>query len=380
MGSDRYDVIVVGVGAMGSATCYQLASRGGVRVLGLEQFAIPHERGSSHGISRLYRLAYYEHPDYVPLLRQAVALWRRLEAETGATLMHETGLLYLGRPDGEVIAGSLRAAREHELPVEMIDRSQLTRQFPQFVAPNDFVAMHERSAGFLLSERCIAAHVDVALQRGADIRGNERVVEWNADARGVRVTSDRATYHADRLVFCGGAWSDKLVRDLGVPLRVSRQVMGWVQPPEPEALRLGVFPCWAVDPGDGSLFYGFPMTPDGAGLKLARHRAGPTADPDTLNRQPTRDDEFDFRPALANYIPQANGPIVSMRVCMYTNSPDGHFILDRHPRFGNVFICCGFSGHGFKFASVVGQAMAGLAVDGRTSLPIDFLRLGRFTQ
>jgi len=378
--TDGYDVIVVGVGAMGSATCYQLASRG-VRVLGLEQFAIPHDSGSSHGISRLFRLAYYEHPDYVPLLRQAMALWHRLEAESGQRLVYQTGLLYLGKPDGEVIAGSLRSGQQHGLPLEQVGRAEVARRFPQFVMPDDFVAMHELTAGFLLSERCIAAHVDVALQHGADIRGNEAVITWSADAHGASVTTTRGTYHADRLVFCGGAWSEKLISGLGVPLRVSRQVMGWVQPKDPAAFRLGKFPCWAVDPDDGSLFYGFPMTADGAGLKLARHLPGPTVDPDTLDRQPVAADDSEFRPALKQHLPSADGPVVSMRVCMYTNSSDGHFILDRHPQHENVFVAAGFSGHGFKFASVVGQAMAEMSIgDGRSSLPIDFLRLRRFNQ
>jgi sarcosine oxidase len=249
------------------------------------------------------------------------------------------------------------------------------------VVPADCIAMHELTAGFLLSERCIAAHVDVALRRGADIRGNEAVMAWSADGRGASVTTTRGTYHAERLVFCGGSWSEKLVSGLGVPLRVSRQVMGWVQPKEPDSFRLGAFPCWAVDPGDGSLFYGFPMTADGAGLKLARHFPGPTVDPDALDREASPADESDFRPALKQYLPSADGPIVSMRICMYTNSPDGHFILDRHPRHENVFVAAGFSGHGFKFASVIGQAMAEMSGgDGRTSLPIDFLRLSRFAQ
>src|SRR4051794_29329141 len=201
---------------MGSATCYQLAARG-VRVLGLEQFTIPHDRGSSHGISRLFRLAYYEHPDYVPLLRRAALLWRQLESECGTTLMHETGLLYLGRPDGEVIAGSTRSAREHGLALETIERSELARRFPQFVLPDDSVALFEPTGAFLLSERCIAAHAEAARPRGAEIRENESVISWTTDARTVSVTTNRATYSADRLIFCGGAWSERLVRDLGVP-------------------------------------------------------------------------------------------------------------------------------------------------------------------
>ena len=374
---ERFDVIVVGVGGMGSATCYQLARRG-VRVLGLEQFNVPHDKGSSHGYSRMIRTAYYEHPDYVPLLQRSFQLWKQLEDEALAKLLHVTGGLYLGRPDGEIVAGSLRSCKTHGLAYELHARHELLNLYPQFHVPEEYVGLFEYQAGFLLPELAIGAHVDLAMRHGAEIHGNEPVTSWASDARGATVTTAQRTYHADEVVFCGGAWSDKLVTDLGVKLTVTRQVLGWVQPRRRDYFQLGVLPVWAIDNHDGTIHYGFPLAPDSPGLKIAHHGPGPAADPDTIDRAPRAGDEETFRPTLRRHLPDADGPLVSMRTCMYTNSPDHHFIIDRHPRHPRVTIACGFSGHGFKFASVVGEALADLTTKGRTDLPIGFLGFDRF--
>ena len=375
-----YDVIIVGLGAMGSATAYQLASRG-ARVLGLEQFDVPHALGSSHGSSRMIRLAYYEHADYVPLLRQAYTLWQQLEAESGQAIIHVTGGLYMGPPDSAVVNGSLDAARRHGLPHDVLTRADVARRFPQFTPPADYFAMFDPNAGFVLPERAVSAYCDLALRKGAELHGREPVLEWHSDAQGVTVRTPAATYSAGHVVFCGGAWSGRLVRDLGVPLTVSRQVQAWVWPKRPEVFELGRFPVWAVDLPGGWFPYGFPIHRDGApGLKLAFHKQGPTVDPDTVSREPTPDDERALRPILRQFIPEADGPLLSLRVCLYTNSPDHAFVVDRHPTRPHVTVACGFSGHGFKFASVMGQAIADLATAGRSPLPIEFLGLERFRQ
>jgi sarcosine oxidase len=374
----RFDVIVVGVGGMGSSACYHLAKRG-VRVLGLEQFDIPHAKGSSYGYSRMIRTAYYEHPDYVPLLRRAFQLWKQLEDEALLKVLHVTGGLYLGRPNGEIISGSLASSRKHALAYELHDRRALRNQYPQFHVPDDYVGLFEYQAGFLLPELAIGAYVDLAMRHGAEIHGNEPVTSWTDDSRGVTVTTPRGTYRADQVVFCGGAWSDKLVTDLGVKLLVTRQVLGWVQPRRRDLFQLGVLPVWAIDNHDGTIHYGFPLTPESPGLKIAHHGPGPATDPDTIDRAPHPDDEQTFRPALRRHLPDADGPLLSMRICMYTNSPDHHFIIDRHPKHPRATIACGFSGHGFKFASVIGEALADLATKGGGELPIGFLGFSRFT-
>jgi len=371
-----YDVIVIGVGAMGAATCWELARRG-KRVLGLEQCDIPHTRGSSHGFSRMIRMAYYEHPDYVPLLRRAFERWYQLEADSGQKLFYEIGGLYMGREDGDIVGGSLRAAREHGLPHDLFDRDALRRRYPQFELPAEYVGIFEKRAGFLLPERAIAVFVIEALKHGAEIHGHEPVVEWRTDDRGARVRTERGTYHAEQLVFCGGAWSDRLIRDLGVPLQVTRQVLGWVWPKQPELFSLETLPAWAIERPAGGIWYGFPMMPDSPGFKIAAHHPGHPFDPSRHDRPVSREDEATFRDCLHAHIPTANGPLLSMRMCMYTNSPDQHFILDRLPNRPRVTVACGFSGHGFKFASVVGEVLADLAMEGATRLPAQFLGLGR---
>lgn len=373
------DVIVLGLGAMGTAAAYHLARRG-ARVLGLEQFTIAHDRGSSHGESRMIRLCYYEHPDYVPLLHRAYQLWHELERDSGRRLLYITGGLYMGPPappDRGFVAGALRAAGEHGLPHESLDRAQIAKRFPQFHLPDDFTALYEPNAGFLIPELVVKTHAERASSHGADLRSSTRVLSWSADQRGVRVVTEQGEHHAARLVICAGAWSGKLLADLGVALVPRRQVLGWVRPPRPDRFQLGSFPVWAIDHPDGTQHYGFPFAPGAAAFKIAHHHHGPPTDPDTIQRSPLWGDEDDFRPALRRFLPDADGPLHQIRICMYTTSPDSHFIIDRHPRHEIVIVACGFSGHGFKFASVMGEVLADLALHGSTRHPIGFLGLQR---
>lgn len=374
--------IILGLGAMGSASAYHLARRG-VAVLGLEQFDIPHSRGSSHGHSRMIRQAYFEHPDYVPLLKRAYHLWDELEQESRQRLFVRTGGVYIGSADGKLVAGSRRAAEEHGLPHELLSRADLRARFPQFTVPEDFVGLFETAAGYLIPERVVGAHARLALEHGADLRAHERVESWSADAHGVHVTTSKGTYHAQHLVIAAGTWATRVVRDLGVEIRPTRQVLGWVWPREPAPFRLGTLPVWAIENADGSEHYGFPMDPDlpAPGFKLAHHFPGAATDPDRNEwtaRTEHGEDEATFRHVLERTIPGANGRLLGIRVCMYENSPDSHFIIDRHPRHEHVTVACGFSGHGFKFSSVVGEVLADLATKGSTGHPIGFLRLGRF--
>lgn len=380
--SATYDVILVGLGAMGTSAALHLARRG-VRVLGLEQFDVPHAFGSSHGQSRMIRMAYYEHPHYVPLLRRAYDLWHELEHLCGQTLLHQTGGLYLGRPDSELIAGSLRSAREHALPHDLLDHAALRTSFPQFRVPDGYVGLFEKPAGFLLPERAVSAAAELALRHGADLRAREAVAAWSSSGVSVTVTTSRGTYSAAHLVFCAGAWTARLLRDIDVSLLVTRQVLGWVWPRVPGPFALGRFPVFAIGHDDGSLHYGFPLLPTGSdpgplGLKVAHHTPGLPADPDSVERLVLPGDEATFRPALGTYLPDAAGTTLATRVCLYTNSPDHHFILGPHPTRPNVTLAAGFSGHGFKFATVVGEALADLATRGRTDLPVDFLSPARF--
>ena len=375
--SKHFDVIVLGVGAMGASACYHLASRGAA-VLGLEQFDIPNDQGSAHGQSRAFRMCYFEHPNYVPLLRRAYELWRELEQVSERKLLHITGGIWFGPADCELIAGSRDAAVTHGLAHEWIEHDELAKRYPQFTVPDEYVGFYEPQAGLLLPEMIITAYAESAARHGAVLRSHEPIVKWRANARGVNVETTQGTYEAEHLIVCAGPWSSRVLDEIGVELSVTRQIAIWVQPPEAESFGLGALPIWAIDRPAGGMYYGFPILPDKAGFKLSVHCPGPSTDPDTIDRVAQGDEMNELREMLGRFIPGADGPLLASSVCMYTNTPDAHFVLDRHPQHANVTIACGFSGHGFKFASVIGEALADLALDGRTELPIEFLGLRRF--
>jgi sarcosine oxidase len=376
---EAFDVIVVGIGAMGAATCNTLARRG-QRVLGLERFDVLHGLGSSGGQTRLIRKAYFEHPDYVPLLHRAYAAWDELGERAGARLLHRTGCLYLGRPDGELIAGARRAAQQHGLRLEALEARDVAAQCGPFRVPQGFAAAFEPEAGYVLAERAVVALVEEALRCGATIAAREQVVQWACERGGVRVrTASGREHRAGHLVLTAGPWSSALLGDVGIALRVTRQPLAWFWPTA--SVRL---PCWAIEddaPG-GGLVYGFPMLPleqstSERGLKIGRHRIGASVDPDVLERTPTAADVDDLRTALRRFLPAADGALLAAKVCLYTMSADRHFVVDRHPAHERVTIACGFSGHGFKFAAALGEALADLATDGRTALPIGLFAASR---
>lgn len=378
-----YDVIVVGAGgAMGSSACLHLARRG-LRVLGLEQFAIGHTRGSSHGCSRMIRMCYYEHPDYVPLLRRAYELWDELAAEAAGvegTVFRRTGGVYMGPAGCEAVEGSRRSAELHGLAHEVLDRAELARRFPQFGVGDEFVALYEPMAGYLVPEAVIAAQVRLARAAGAEIRAATRVRAIVSDGREARISTAVEEFAAPMVVLTTGAWANAHLGLGSGPVTPTRQVLGWVEPRRPELFAEGVMPVWAIDAGHlgEGLYYGFPMLRgphQREGLKLARHARGSSIEPDDPSRDPRPGDEQTFRPCLRRWMPEADGPTLSTAVCVYENSPDGHFIIDRHPQWPNAIVACGFSGHGFKFASVVGEVVAGMVEGGKGP---GFLGMGRF--
>jgi sarcosine oxidase len=370
-----YDVIVLGVGGMGSAAAYHLARRG-LRVLGLEQFDIPHDRGSSHGQTRIIRLAYWEHPSYVPLARRAFELWREIEHLGGERLLYVTGSLDIGRPESDVVAGSIRSCLEHHLPHQILTAAELSGRFPAYQFPGEYQAVLQPDGGFLLAERCIVAHVTAAQATGAEIRARERVVTWETTADGVRVQTDRETYQAGHLVVCAGAWAGQLLPGLARVAVPERQMMMWLQPKRPELFQPGRFPVFVADV-DEDVYYGLPAF-GVPGFKFGRHRhLRQVANPDDLDRSFSAEEEAVLRAVVERYLPDGNGPTMAARACMYTNSPDSHFIIGRHPSLPRVTVAAGFSGHGFKFCSVVGEILADLAQLGETRHDIALFRLER---
>jgi sarcosine oxidase len=371
--SERFDAIVVGVGGMGSATLYHLARRG-KRVLGLERFDAPHEHGSSHGHTRIIRLAYFEHSDYVPLLRRAYELWRELEAEAREQLLHVTGIVEGG---GQIYDGVLRSCADHDLPHEAIDGREASRRFPAYHLPSELPLVFQPDGGFVVPERCIVAHVNGALARGAVVRARERVLEWEDIGQGIRVRTDRGTVEADRLVLTAGAWSQTVARLPEGMVRGVRQALAWLQPSRPELFapdRLPVFNLVL----DEEHFYGFPAFGI-PGFKLGRYdHFGAGGDPDGIPREPTIEDELPLRAFAERYFPDGAGPTLALKTCLFEPSPDEYFLLDLHPETAAAVVGAGFSGHGFKFCSVVGEILAELVLDGETRHDIGFLRLDRF--
>jgi sarcosine oxidase len=364
-----YDHIILGLGGMGSAAAHHLAARGH-RVLGLEQFSPPHDRGSSHGETRVVRQAYFEHPGYVPLLQRAYQLWRDLESATGTPLLHLCGGLMMGAPDSAVVAGSLRSAREHGLPHELLMAADIRARWPAFHPGENAIGLYEGTAGYVRCEDAVRAHLAAAAQCGACLHYGERVLSWRAEGDHVSVTTTRETYHTARLVITPGPWAPALLQDLGIPISVERQVLLWFQPRHgTAAFGPDRFPIYIWQERPGVEAYGFPSLngPDG-GMKVAFFHS-PVREivtPDSVDRTVRPSDISSLRTTLGRFFPDLAGTFLHGAVCMYSMTPDQHFVIGSHPRHSRVIVAAGFSGHGFKFCPVIGEILADLACEGHT--------------
>ena len=379
-----FDVIVVGVGSMGSSACYHLA-RSGASVLGLEQFDLAHDRGSHGGRSRLIRKAYFEQPDYVPLLERAYQNWRSIERESGIQIYYPTGLLYCGTAGDRLMDGVQKSSEAYGIEVDEWSGQKLNHRFPQFSIPAQYQNLFEPDAGFVLTEEAILAHTKEAIKHGATIRTKEKVLHWKQEKEFISVTTGgQAAYYCKRLVLTAGAWTGQLAPAQRPYLQVTRQVLAWANPKQELDFRLDNFPCWAMTvPGKEGIFYGFPLLPPDkfggtGGLKLAHHYRGVSANPDEEPAPSSSVEEGVLVDFLRTYLPDGYGSLQLTKTCFYTNTPDEHFIIDFLPENARVVIAAGFSGHGFKFVSAVGEVLADLVVKGKTDLPIGFLRAGRF--
>jgi sarcosine oxidase len=372
----KWDVIVIGVGGMGSAVVYHVSARGRT-VLGLEQSNIPNDLGSSHGINRIIRMAYAEDPCYVPLLRRAYQLWRELGRTAHERLLYVTGGVDIGHYESWIIQGSMAACKAHKLKHEVLSAAQVRKRFPGFQLPKDLVAVYQSDAGFVLSERSIVAHVSAALRLGAEVHARERVLRWDVSNRGVTVLTDRGSYEGRKLVITAGPWSGKLVRELDGRVKPERQVLLWVQPKKPRLFEVGVCPVFYMQ-DEADRYYGLPIHGI-PGFKIGKyHHLKEEVDPDDMDRECHPGDEDVLRRAIRKYFPEADGPIIAMKTCLFSNTEDEHFILDLHPEYPQVSIAAGFSGHGFKFCSVVGEIMADFALDGGSKhFDLDLFRLRR---
>lgn len=372
------DVIVIGLGAMGSATLYEL-SRRGVRALGLDQFAPPHTQGSTHGRTRIIREAYFEHPLYVPLVRRAYELWDELERESERTLFHRTGGLMIGPADGAIVDGSRRSAVEQDVPHEMLTPDEVRRRWPVYDPPDDHAALYELRAGLLLPEACVETYLELARRNGAATRTAERVLSWHADGEGVAVTTGSAIYRAGRVVFTVGPWLRELVPNVPLPLTVERQMFHWFEPTARRELHhatrcpLGL---WEFE--RDRMVATFPDLGDG--VKAGVHHEGEATSPATVRRSTTPEEDAEIRDILLRLMPAAAGRQLEARVCLYTNTPDRDFLIDTHPSQPAALLVSPCSGHGFKFASAIGEIVADIATGGQCDFDLTPFRLDRFTE
>ncbi|WP_044233623.1 N-methyl-L-tryptophan oxidase [Haliscomenobacter hydrossis] len=384
---DFFDVIVLGVGSMGASACFHLANRG-LKVLGIEQFDIPHDQGSHAGQSRIIRKAYFEHPDYVPLLERAYQNWHDLEALTGTQIYHETGLLYCGPPENDMMQGVKLSAKTYAVPLNMLSQEQHQAQFPQIAIPAHYEGLLEPAAGFIPPERAILLYTNQAIRQGAVIQTQEKVLSWHKHPGGdITVISEKGRYRAAKLVITAGPWAGHFMPQLAPKLQVTRQVLAWVIPKNPQRFELGQLPCWMiVDEVNPGILYGFPIMPVGQfngpiGFKAGYHVPGQTTDPNQVNRGVSSAEAQMIIEALQRFFPEGYRSTHVLKTCLYTYTPDENFIIDFLPEFDQkVAIAAGFSGHGFKFASVVGEILADLTIDGKTALPIGFLNADRYVR
>lgn len=373
--SRTFDTIVIGVGAVGSAALRELARRG-VRALGLDQFPPAHDRGSSHGQTRIIRQAYFEHPNYVPLTQRAFAAWHAIEQRAGVLLFEQVGLLQVGPRDGEVVQGVLASARQHGLDVEELPAEEVTRRFAGFDAREPLLGVFERRAGYLRVEACVQTTLDLAVAEGATLVTGNAVTHWSASEQQVTVRTERDEYHARSLIIAAGAWAGQVLADLQLPLTVRRKPQLWFRPTSDRYLPERGCPCFLFETPAG-IFYGFPQL-GSEGMKVAEHTGGDVVtDPLLIDRSLHAAEVDRVRSFLREHLPDAAGECTRQAVCMYTLTPDQHFVIDRHPQWSNVAFAAGLSGHGFKFAPVLGEALVDLAQNGRSDLPIEFLSLAR---
>jgi sarcosine oxidase len=379
-----YDVAVIGLGTMGSFLAMELAARK-ASVVGFDQYTPPHHQGSHSGETRVFRTAYYEHPSYTPLAQRSGLLWDRLGEGVGTPVLTRTGLLSMGPEESEIISGIRKSAALHQLPILSLSSDDIRRQYPALCPPDNFIGLLERTAGWIDVEVSLHETLKRAMLHGADLHLESAVLGWELSNGQIQVKTKSQNFVAQQLVITAGSWTSLLLRNLNLPLMIRRKILAWFDPFVPEYFRVGALPIFAFAT---NFFYGFPNI-WGKGVKVAEHEGGDTVAGLDVPVSPATTQDLDhiiraaskFVPGLVGPEPRTTARLLRAQTCLYTMTPDEHFIIDRHPQFENVCFAAGFSGHGFKFAPVVGEALADLALEGKTELPIDFLKLrGRFPQ
>tara|TARA_Y100000996_G_scaffold412057_1_gene397341 strand:+ start:815 stop:2062 length:1248 start_codon:yes stop_codon:yes gene_type:complete len=377
-----YDVIVLGVGSMGSSSCYHLSKKG-FKVLGLEQFDIPNDKGSHNGQSRIIRKAYFEHPSYVPLLEGAYKNWKKLENEYGDKIYYKTGLAYFGPKNHLLIKGSLESAEKYKIEFNQFTKKEQLKNYPQFNIPIGYTNIFEKNAGLIIPEKAIVAFTKLALKNGATINTNEKAIEWLKKDNVIEVKTNKGRiYQCRKLVISTGAWISEVAQFSN--LEVTRQIIAWAKPKNNEEFSLNNFPCWTyANNSSEGIFYGFPILPSNSfhgpfGLKFAHHFKGELTNPNNVKRSISNKEEKKLLNFIKDLMPNKIESINTVKTCLYSYTSDEDFIVDKHPENEDIVITGGFSGHGFKFASIIGEIVSDLVDKGNSKYPIDFLKIKRF--
>ncbi len=375
---ENFDIAVIGVGGMGSAALYHLA-KSGAKVCGIEQFAAGHGEGSSHGDTRVIRKAYPEAPDYIPLLNRSYKLWKNLEEISGETLLNLCGFLVCGRSGGNYLASVQEGADRYDVNYQYLDRQALADRFPQFHLPDDFAGFLDPEGGIVYVENGVHNHISAALEKGAVFYGEEVLLGWEKFAGNFLLKTSKRLISTEKIVFTTGAWAVDIMADLNIPLEIWRRVILWHGCPDMTPYYPDRFPSFLInDEKSPFCFYGCPAV-DEKGLKLGEHDVPlKLTDPFERNMPLTDEETANMNFLVENYLPELNAQPVVHKYCMYTVSPDHHFIIDQHPEIDGIIIACGFSGHGYKFAPVIGEILSSLALTGTSGHEIDFLSLKRF--
>lgn len=376
---NKYDVIVLGGGTMGTAAAYYL-SKENKRVLVIDQFSIPNTYGSHHGHTRMFRLGNGNGGQYVPLGKESLRLWKELEEISGKTLYQKVGALTVGHQNSEFVSEAIKSSINNGLVYEEMNAKMITERWPGISIPDDYYGCYDPESGFLFSEECIQTYKEEAIKLGADVFENQAVVDIDIKDNQVTIFTASNHYTAEKLIVTAGAWVPKLLQSIDLPIKPLRKTIGWFKPTV-EEFYSDNFPCFIFDTDTIGHYYGFPDF-DGGGVKLGRMDLGYDCDADTVNREfgAYDDDEGDIRNFLEQYLPGAAGELVKGAASMFAMTPDEDFIVDTHPDYKNVCIAGGFSGHGFKFASVIGKILTELSITGETQYDITFLRVNRFSE
>ena len=382
-----YDVIVVGLGAMGSAALYQLSGKG-KKVLGIDQFEPPHQFGSTHGGSRIIRQAYYEGEEYIPILKASYDLWRKIENDSQSRFFEIIGGLMIGNRHNSIVDKSEISAKAYDIPYEIFDGGELKKRYPMFSPDGDTWALLDKLAGYVEPERGIKNQLELATKNNAKINLNELVEFWDAEnyQQGIRVKTNKGDYITEKLIVTTGPWAKGMMQELGIILKPERLVQFWMNPVKNKTSFLPEnFPIFLWNVEKNLDIYGFPAK-DGIenGCKVAfypheDHPIRQFCTPYNIDRKVHQEDVELIKSYFEKYVPDLNGECLKTSVCMHTESPDLHPIIDFHPDYPQVCIANGFSGHGFKFSNIAGQILAELVYEGKSTFDISLFKADRFS-